>query len=487
MAVHVHRPPIRPRRRWLTLGAPETIALAIALFLGILVLREIDVNVADADEILFVLPIALLALRFGLRGGLAGALLGFGLIVAWDLFDPGGAIAVKGYVIRGVAFLLLGTLLGSFVDQRRRLQAELLRYYDASLDMLATADLHGRFTRVNQAWQRTLGHSPETMCSRPFIDFVHPEDREATIAESAVLADRSHNTVSFRNRYCAADGSYRWLEWTASSSPPDGVIHAVARDITVLREAEQQLANNAQLLETKVAERTRELEDARAETLQRLAIAAEYRDDDTSQHTERVGVTAAEIAARLGLAAEQVELLREAAPLHDVGKLAISDTILLKPGKLSAEEYEVMKTHAELGARLLSGSSSPVLQMAAVIAATHQERWDGTGYPAGLAGEGIPLVGRIVAVADVFDALTHDRPYKSAWPTEQAIAEIRRVAGASSTQVSSLLSSRCTTTAWLPLKPGVWGSARALSSPAGDGGAALPSAAPPDMRDLPPR
>ncbi len=193
MAVHVHRPPIRPRRSWPTLGAPETIALAIALFLGILVLREIDVNVADADEILFVLPIALLALRFGLRGGLAGALLGFGLIVTWDRFRPGGTIAVKGYVIRGVAFLLLGTLLGSFVDQRRRLEAELLRSYDASLDMLATADLHGRFTRVNQAWQRTLGHSPETMCSRPFIDFVHPEDREATIAESAVLADRSHN------------------------------------------------------------------------------------------------------------------------------------------------------------------------------------------------------------------------------------------------------------------------------------------------------
>jgi PAS domain S-box-containing protein len=429
MAAHPHRPPIRLPRSWPTLGAPETIALALVLFLGIVMLRENDPNVADADEMLFVVPIALLALRFGVRGGVAGALLGFGLIVTWDLFDPGAIMTVKGYLIRGVSFLLLGTLLGSFVDQRRRLAAELLRYYDASLDMLATADLNGRFTRANQSWQRTLGHSPETMCSRPYIEFVHPEDREATIAESAVLAGRSHNTVSFRNRYRAADGNYRWLDWSASSSPSDGVIHAVARDITVLHEAEEQLANNAQLLETKVAERTRELEDARAETLQRLAIAAEYRDDDTSQHTERVGITAAEIAARLALTAEQVELLREAAPLHDVGKLAISDTILLKPGKLSPEEYEVMKTHAELGARLLSGSSSPVLQMATVIAATHQERWDGTGYPAGLDREAIPLVGRIVAVADVFDALTHDRPYKSAWPVERAIAEIRRAAG----------------------------------------------------------
>lgn len=138
--------------------------------------------------------------------------------------------------------------------------------------------------------------------------------------------------------------------------------------------------------------------------------------------------SAAGIAERLGLDSEQVGLLREAAPLHDVGKLGISDTILLKPGKLTTEEYEVMKTHTELGARLLSGSSSPVLQMAAVIAASHHERWDGTGYPAALAGEAIPLAGRIVAVADVFDALTHDRPYKSAWPTGQAIDEIQRAA-----------------------------------------------------------
>jgi putative two-component system response regulator len=112
-----------------------------------------------------------------------------------------------------------------------------------------------------------------------------------------------------------------------------------------------------------------------------------------------------------------------------VGKLGIPDTILLKPGKLTEQEYEVMKTHAELGERLLSSSVSPVLQMAAVIAGSHHERWDGTGYPAGLAAEGIPLVGRIVAVADVYDALTHDRPYKSLWPVEQAIAEIHRGAG----------------------------------------------------------
>lgn len=189
------------------------------------------------------------------------------------------------------------------------------------------------------------------------------------------------------------------------------------------------VADGARLLEEKVAERTRELDEARAETLHRLAVAAEDRDDDTFQHTQRVGTSSAEIAACLGLGAEQVGLLREAAPLHDVGKIAIPDRILLKPGKLSPQEYEVMKTHAALGARLLAGSSSSVLQMATVIAESHHERWDGTGYPNRLAREAIPLVGRVVAVADVFDALTHDRPYKSAWPVEQAVAEIQSAAG----------------------------------------------------------
>jgi putative two-component system response regulator len=176
------------------------------------------------------------------------------------------------------------------------------------------------------------------------------------------------------------------------------------------------------------AERGRELEASRVEAFRQLALAAEYRDGDNPPHIERVGATAAAIAERLGFAAEQAGLLLEAAALHDVGKLAIPDTILLKPNRLTEQEFELVKTHAALGASLLSESSSPVLQMASVIAASHHERWDGTGYPAGLAGEAIPLVGRVVAVADVFDALTHDRPYKSLWPLEQAISEVRHAA-----------------------------------------------------------
>jgi putative two-component system response regulator len=183
------------------------------------------------------------------------------------------------------------------------------------------------------------------------------------------------------------------------------------------------------LLEQAVAERTRDLEESRLETLQRLALAAEYRDDGTHHHTHRVGNTAALIAERLGWDEEAVQLIRLAAPLHHVGKLSVSDTILLKPGPLTAKEFGRMREHTRTGQALLSGSGSAILQLGAEIAVSHHERWDGNGYPNGLGGAEIPLSGRIVAVADVFDALTHERPSKRAWPVADAVAEIRRVSG----------------------------------------------------------
>jgi PAS domain S-box-containing protein len=424
MPAHPHLPRLRELRAWPSTNR-ATVLVALIGFALIFAVRLLDDNPANAEGALFVIPVGVLALRFGLRGGAAGAVLALSLTVAWGLID-GVHFTMLGYATRALTIVALAMLLGNFVDRRRKLEAEVSRYYDASLDLLATADMNGRFTRVNPAWQRLLGYTPEELCARPFIDFVHPDDREATIAQTAGLA-QALDTIGFRNRYRASDGGYRWLEWSASGS--EGVIHAVARDVTVQHEAEDQLADNARSLEKLVEERTRELDDARAETLRQLAIAAEYRDDETYQHTERVGHVASRLALGLGLPAGQVTLLRRAAPLHDVGKLAIPDCILLKPGKLTDEEFEVMKTHAGLGARLLSSGSSRVLQTAAVIAATHHERWDGKGYPKGLDGDAIPLVGRIVAVADVFDALTHDRPYKEAWTVESACAEIERSAG----------------------------------------------------------
>ena len=176
-------------------------------------------------------------------------------------------------------------------------------------------------------------------------------------------------------------------------------------------------------LEERVRERTRELEESHIETFERLALAAEYRDDETGQHTRRVGRMAALLAQELGLPSERVELLERAAGLHDVGKIGVPDSILLAPRKLTPEEFDVIKTHTVIGARILSGSRSPLMNMAEQIAWSHHERWDGRGY-AGISGEEIPLVGRITTVADVFDALTHARPYKEAWPLDEAIAEI---------------------------------------------------------------
>jgi response regulator RpfG family c-di-GMP phosphodiesterase len=185
-------------------------------------------------------------------------------------------------------------------------------------------------------------------------------------------------------------------------------------------EFQQQLRD----LNERLAERNQGLERAQEETVRRLAIAAEYRDDHTGGHTARVANTAALLAERTGQPKRFVSLMASAAPLHDVGKVAIPDHILLKPGPLNSTERDEMRSHVGVGARMLAGSSSQVIQLAEEIARTHHEHWDGSGYPEGLAAKEIPLSGRLVAVADVFDALTQPRPYKRAWPVPEAVAEI---------------------------------------------------------------
>jgi response regulator RpfG family c-di-GMP phosphodiesterase len=175
--------------------------------------------------------------------------------------------------------------------------------------------------------------------------------------------------------------------------------------------------------------RRRDADAACLDMLRRLAMAAEYRDDNTREHTERVGDLAARLARHLGHDDRTVWLVRQAAPLHDLGKIAIPDNVLLKPGKLTSEEFEVVKAHAVLGARVLGGGESDLLQTAERVARSHHERWDGSGYPDGLSADAIPLEARIVHVADVFDVLVHERPYKESWTREAAAEEIRRGAG----------------------------------------------------------
>lgn len=171
------------------------------------------------------------------------------------------------------------------------------------------------------------------------------------------------------------------------------------------------------------------LERQRLELLQRLARAVEFKDDETGKHPWRVGRVSAGIAAALGLPEDLAELVELAAPLHDVGKIAIPDAILLKPGGLDLWEGELMRSHTIVGKQLLAGSESPILQMAEAIALSHHERWDGGGYPSGLLRGSIPIPARIVAVADAYDAMSFDRPYRDAWPPERVAEELRRGAG----------------------------------------------------------
>jgi hypothetical protein len=297
--------------------------VAVLLFGAIFALRVADERPGDAIFVLCVVPIVIVAIELGPRGGSAAALAGLALTVAWALLEQAD-VGPLGYASRTVAFTVVGAVVGRYAVQSRLREREIQR----------------------------------------------------------------------------------------------------SRDIAVGDAIERN-----QRLERRVAERTSDLQAARVEVLRRLALAAEYRDDDTHQHTQRVGNLAAMLAARLGESEAFVEDIGLAAPLHDIGKLRVPDAILLKRGRLTDEERTVMQTHTVHGAAILAGSSYSVLTLGEQIALTHHERWDGEGYPAGLREDAIPLAGRIVAVADVFDALTHARPYKPKWPLVEAVEEIVRGSG----------------------------------------------------------
>jgi putative two-component system response regulator len=196
---------------------------------------------------------------------------------------------------------------------------------------------------------------------------------------------------------------------------------ARARNMLSLRASHNKLSDRAAWLAEEVRKATEQIVLQERETIFCLAKAAEYRDPETGAHILRMSHYSKHIARQLGLHAEQQELLLESAPMHDIGKVGTPDMILLKPGKLTNEEFAIMKHHAAIGYEVLHKASSPLLQVAAEIAYTHHEKFDGSGYPRSLKSEEIPLFGRIVAVADVFDALTSERPYKKAWEVEEAI------------------------------------------------------------------
>ncbi|MEN9452552.1 MAG: hypothetical protein RLZZ369_1611 [Pseudomonadota bacterium] len=204
---------------------------------------------------------------------------------------------------------------------------------------------------------------------------------------------------------------------------------ARTRNMLVLRRNQKDLADRASWLADEVAKATAAIVARERETVLRLARAAEYRDPETGAHLLRMAHYSKLIARELGWSQADQDLILDAAPMHDIGKVGTPDQILLKPGRLDDAEMAIMREHAAIGFEILNGSQSPFLQLAAVIALSHHEKFDGTGYPRQLKGEDIPLVGRIVAVADVFDALTSERPYKKAWEVDRALDFLKENSG----------------------------------------------------------
>jgi PAS domain S-box-containing protein len=287
---------------------------------------------------------------------------------------------------------------------------------------IAHLAMDGRCLDVNQRLCDLLGFDHASLLAGGFHDVTHPDDLAADRDLMRRLRDGEIPSFQVEKRCLHRAGHPLWTMVTmslvrAETGQPSYCI-AVVEDISGRKRVGEALrASEAGLRE------------AQAEILERLAQAAELRDDDTGLHTRRVGVLAARIATTLGLPSDEVELLRQAAPLHDVGKIGIPDHVLLKEGPLTPAERACIELHAALGARILSGSTSPLIRLAERIAHCHHERWDGTGYPRRLAAEAIPLPARICTVADVFDALSHARPYRAAWPMERIFAYMRHGAG----------------------------------------------------------
>lgn len=312
---------------------------------------------------------------------------------------------------------------------------ELAAFVESASDAVVGVSATGSITGWGEGAERLFGYTRAQALGKP-ITMLAPADRSeepSALLERVLSGERIERLETER---VTKDGTCRSV--LLSIAPIVGEDRefvgtvGIFRDISAQRGAEEASRVNERRYHSVIAElrlALAELQEARFEDLRRLALMAEYRDDDTNKHTERVARTAALLARELELDANTVATIERAAPLHDVGKVGVPDTILLKPGKLTREEFEVIKTHTVIGGRILCKSRFPVVNMGMEIAFTHHERWDGQGYPSGLSEEEIPIAGRIIAVADAFDAMTHARPYKRALSVEHAVQEIERCRG----------------------------------------------------------
>lgn len=280
------------------------------------------------------------------------------------------------------------------------------------------------------ALQWCAQHRPDLI----LLDYMMPSMDGLTFMQRlAALPQRADVPVIMITADLERQVRYRALELGARdflNKPLDSVeFIARVRNQLALIDAERKLKDRAAWLAEEVAKATADIRRREQETVLRLSRAAEYRDPETGAHLLRMSHYAQLIGRVVGLPPAEQDLLLQASPMHDVGKVGIPDAILLKPGRLDESEFAIMKRHPQIGHDILAGSQAPLLQAAATIALTHHEKFDGSGYPNGLAGHDIPLFGRIVAVADVFDALTSERPYKKAWPMARARAFLQEQSG----------------------------------------------------------
>jgi putative two-component system response regulator len=288
-------------------------------------------------------------------------------------------------------------------------------------------DLERRYVLANRVTHELIGLQPGELIGRTDAEVLPPET-EVLIREGDMRVLRRKEPSEREETFRGDNGERTFLSIKFPYLDGEGNlagITGVSTEITAQRQAEQLQRD----LAAQQARMIEELRASRQETVERLARAIEMHDTETGRHVDRMARIASYLASQLGLGDEQILLLRAAAPMHDVGKIATPAKILRKPGPLTPEERKEMERHTEVGHQILDGSESELLQMAARIALTHHEWFDGSGYPRGLAGEEIPIEGRIVAVADVFDALLSDRPYRPAMSAEEATEVIREGRG----------------------------------------------------------